>query len=144
MLPEGIEASGPPPRAILIVEDNEVNALVFTRLLAKAGHGARVVRDGPEALAVLTREVFDVVLMDVNLPGMDGVTTTRRIRALGEPASGIPIIAVTANAMAADRDNYLEAGMDDYLSKPIDAAALFAAIARALGTRGAARAAGAA
>ena len=141
--PAFVPADGPSGR-VLIVEDNEVNALVFTRLLAKAGHGARVVRDGPEALAVLTREVFDVVLMDVNLPGMDGVTVTRRIRALGGPASGVPIIAVTANAMAADRDSYLEAGMDDYLSKPIDAAALFAAISRALGGRGAARAAGAA
>jgi signal transduction histidine kinase/CheY-like chemotaxis protein len=141
--PAFVPADGPSGR-VLIVEDNEVNALVFTRLLAKAGHGARVVRDGPEALAVLTREVFDVVLMDVNLPGMDGVTVTRRIRALGGPASGVPIIAVTANAMAADRDSYLEAGMDDYLSKPIDAAALFATISRALGGRGAARAAGAA
>ncbi|HVL20553.1 MAG TPA: ATP-binding protein [Amaricoccus sp.] len=141
--PAFVPADGPSGR-VLIVEDNEVNALVFTRLLAKAGHGARVVRDGPEALAVLTREVFDVVLMDVNLPGMDGVTVTRRIRALGGPASGVPIIAVTANAMAADRDSYLEAGMDDYLSKPIDAAALFAAISRALGGRGATRAAGAA
>ena len=141
--PAFMPADGPSGR-VLIVEDNEVNALVFTRLLAKAGHSARVVRDGPEALAVLTREAFDVVLMDVNLPGMDGVTATRRIRALGGPASGVPIIAVTANAMAADRDSYLEAGMDDYLSKPIDAAALFAAISRALGGRGATRAAGAA
>jgi len=124
-----------PPGRVLVVEDNEVNAVVFTRLLGKGGHSVRVARDCPEALALLAREAFDVVLMDVNLPGMDGVTATGRIRSLGGSASGIPIIAVTANAMASDRESYLQAGMDDYLSKPIDAAALFAAIARALAGR---------
>jgi len=70
--------------------------------------------------------------MDVNLPEIDGVTTTRCIRTMDVAYSDIPIIALTANAMAGDRDGYLAAGMDDYVSKPIDAAALYAAIARVL------------
>ena len=78
------------------------------------------------------RGAFDVVLMDVHLPGIDGVTATRRIRGLDGAAAAVPIIALTANAMKGDRDGYLAAGMDDYVSKPIDASALQAAIARVL------------
>ena len=101
-------------------------------MLAKRGHVVQLARDGEQALAWLEREAFDLVLMDVHLPGMDGVTATRRIRGDGRARAGIPIIALTANAMAGDRDRYLAAGMDDYVSKPIDAGALYAVIARML------------
>ena len=117
---------------ILVVEDNEVNQLLVGRMLAKGGHAVEIVRDGGEAIARIEREIFDLVLMDVHLPGIDGVTATRRIRGLGGDAAAIPIIALTANAMKGDRDGYLAAGMDDYVSKPIDASALQAAIARVL------------
>jgi signal transduction histidine kinase/CheY-like chemotaxis protein len=120
------------PARILVVEDNEVNQLLVTLLLAKGGHSVEVVREGRAALALLERERFDLVLMDVQLPGMDGVTATQAIRAMDAGRADVPIIAVTANAMAGDRDRYLAAGMDDYLSKPIDAAALYGAITRAL------------
>ena len=117
---------------ILVVEDNEVNQLLVTRMLAKGGHEVEVVRDGGEAIVRVERGAFDVVLMDVHLPGIDGVTATRRIRGLDGAAAAVPIIALTANAMKGDRDGYLAAGMDDYVSKPIDASALQAAIARVL------------
>jgi CheY-like chemotaxis protein len=77
-------------------------------------------------------QTFDVILMDVMMPVMDGPTAVLRIRELGGRAGGIPIIALTASALAGDRDQYLAAGMTDYLSKPIDVAALFAALGRAI------------
>ncbi|MFO1208068.1 MAG: ATP-binding protein [Amaricoccus sp.] len=122
------------PRAarILVVEDNEVNQLLITRMLAKGGHDVRLARDGEQAIRRLERERFDLVFMDVHLPGMDGVTAARRIRELRPPLDRVPIIALTADAMMGDRDRYLAAGMDDYLSKPIDARILHATIARAL------------
>ncbi|MFO1142861.1 MAG: ATP-binding protein [Amaricoccus sp.] len=128
--------AAPPPARILVVEDNEVNQLLITRMLAKGGHDVRLARDGEQALRRLERERFDLVLMDVHLPGMDGVTATRRIRELQPPLDRMPIIALTADAMMGDRDRYLAAGMDDYVSKPIDARILHATIARALGPAG--------
>jgi signal transduction histidine kinase/CheY-like chemotaxis protein len=119
------------PARILVVEDNEVNQLVVVRMLAKAGHEVEVAREGGEAIARLEARPFDLVLMDVHLPGMDGLTATRRIREMAACAS-VPIVALTANAMAGDRDRYLAAGMTDYVSKPIDAATLLGVIARAL------------
>jgi CheY-like chemotaxis protein len=77
-------------------------------------------------------QTFDVILMDVMMPVMDGPTAVLRIRELGGRAGGIPIIALTASALVGDRDQYLAAGMTDYLSKPIDVAALFAALGRAI------------
>ena len=109
-----------------------MNQLLVSRMLAKGGHAVEIVSDGGEAIARMEREAFDVVLMDVHLPGIDGVTATRRIRGLAGAAAATPIIALTANAMKGDRDGYLAAGMDDYVSKPIDASALQAAIARVL------------
>ncbi len=117
---------------ILVVEDNAVNQLLVSRMLAKGGHAVEIVRDGGEAVARIAEGRFDLVLMDIHLPGIDGVTATRRIRALAGQAAAIPIIALTANAMNGDRDGYLAAGMDDYVSKPIDASALHAAIGRVL------------
>jgi CheY-like chemotaxis protein len=93
------------------------------------------VGDGAEAVAAVQREAFDIVLMDVMMPKLDGVQATRAIRALPPPHCEVPIIALTANALAGHREEYLKAGMDDYVSKPISRAALYRAIERRLGLR---------
>ncbi|HUD52126.1 PAS domain-containing hybrid sensor histidine kinase/response regulator [Parvibaculum sp.] len=105
---------------ILVVEDNDINALLTRTLLERDGHTVHLAHNGEEALAFLDqRELVDLVLMDLHMPGMDGFEATRRIRALSDDRSSLPIIALTANAMAEDRQTCLAAGMDDYLSKPI-------------------------
>jgi two-component system sensor histidine kinase/response regulator len=116
------EAEPPEKRAsavILLAEDNQVNQLFACRLLKKLGHEVTVVDNGAEALAALARAPFDLVLMDMQMPVMDGIEATQAIRAR-EAASQqhIPIVALTANAIASDRDRCLAAGMDDYLAKP--------------------------
>ena len=105
---------------VLIVEDNRINQLLVTATLQKAGHDIVVASSGLEALELFVADQFDIVLMDVQMPEMDGMETTRRIRAIARDKHHIPIIAVTANAMSGDRENYLAAGMDDYISKPFD------------------------
>jgi PAS domain S-box-containing protein len=112
---------------LLLVEDNSVNQMVATSVLKIMGLACNVAEDGEKALEALQREPYDLVLMDVQMPVMDGFEATRRIRALeqseGEEAAEtgkrIPIIAMTANAMQGDREACLEAGMDDYVAKPI-------------------------
>ena len=108
-------------RRILLAEDNELNQLVAREILqGDAGAIVTVVDNGQEALDALARESFDLVLMDVQMPIMDGYTATRRIRELENPAlAGIPILAMTANAFDEDRRNALECGMNGFLSKPI-------------------------
>jgi|GEM_PF-1264520 len=120
--PEGIR--------ILVAEDNEVNRSVIRGLLTKSGHTVDIVVDGVEAVAAAMRSSYDLILMDVQMPKMDGVAATARIRSLSGDSGRVPIIAVTANAMAGDRERYLAAGMDDYVSKPIDPARLAKVIAR--------------
>ncbi len=117
----------------LVVEDNAVNRLVATKLLGKQSHEVRQAVTGREALALLERESFDCVLMDVQMPEMDGFEATREIRK-AERGTGrhIPIVAMTAHAMAGDRERCLAAGMDGYLTKPIRAKELFAAIEQAM------------
>ncbi len=104
------------PLHILVAEDNKVNQTLAKRLLEKQGHTVVVAGDGRQALQAFERERFDVILMDVQMPGMDGLEATAAIRAA---RSQIPIIAMTAHAMAGDRERCLAAGMDDYISKPI-------------------------
>lgn len=104
---------------VLVAEDNEVNRRVIVRLLEKAGHQVQAVSSGPEALEALRRSRYDLVLMDVQMPELDGLETTRQIRRLADVACRTPIIALTANAMSGDRERCLAAGMDDYLSKPV-------------------------
>lgn len=106
---------------ILVAEDNDINALLTRTLLERDGHTVRVARNGREVLDALDGEgaPFDIVLMDLHMPGMDGFEATRRIRALADERSSVPVIALTANAMADDRQTCLTAGMDDYLSKPV-------------------------
>ncbi|WP_051183090.1 MASE3 domain-containing protein [Desulfocurvibacter africanus] len=105
---------------ILVAEDNEINRLLAVDLLKAKGHEVKVVEDGQQALDALKAESFDLVLMDAQMPVMDGTEATRRIRAgeAGDPT--IPIVALTAYALKGDREKLLASGMDDYLSKPID------------------------
>jgi CheY-like chemotaxis protein len=106
---------------VLVVEDNPVNQAVALRLVEKQGYSPRVVGNGREALAALRKEHFDLVLMDIQMPEMDGIEATLAIRREERESSRhVPIIAMTTLAMHGDRRRCLEAGMDDYISKPID------------------------
>jgi signal transduction histidine kinase/CheY-like chemotaxis protein/ligand-binding sensor domain-containing protein len=122
---------------ILLVEDNLVNQAVATRLLKRQGHSLVVANNGREALDHLGRQSFDLVLMDIQMPEMDGLAATRKIRD-NETSTGthLPIIAMTAHAMKGDRERCLAAGMDGYVSKPIDAAVLKEQIAAVLHQQG--------
>ena len=110
---------------LLIAEDTPANQKVVARILQKRGHRYEVVADGREAVSRIQTGEFDLVLMDVQMPGMDGIDATRAIRALtNRSAAQVPIVAMTAHAMPGDRERCLAAGMDAYVSKPIDAAQL--------------------
>ncbi len=121
-----------PSARVLVVEDNPTNQKLVLALLAKWGHSVHTAVHGGEALALLRQHPFDVVLMDCHMPEMDGYEATRRIRAgeAGAQHRDVPIIALTANAMVGDRATAIAAGMDDHISKPIDAPALRAAVQR--------------
>jgi signal transduction histidine kinase/CheY-like chemotaxis protein len=115
---------------ILVAEDNRINQKVVRSLLAPLACHVDMVDNGLEALAAVTRNSYDLVLMDVQMPEMDGPTATATIRSLPDPVGALPVIALTANAMHGDRERYLAAGMTDYLSKPIDHQEMFNVIAR--------------
>ncbi len=117
---------------ILVAEDNPTNQKVVRAFVEAAGHTLDMVNNGAEALAAVQNQHYDVILMDVQMPIMDGVTATHAIRALPGPQRDIPIIALTANAMAGDREQYLKEGMTDYVSKPIDPEKLLDCIAEAV------------
>jgi len=106
-------------RSVLLVEDNPINQKVACLMLERIGHRVVVAANGKEAMAALQGNRFDVVLMDCQMPEMDGFEATRRIRAEEQAGRHLPIIAMTANAMQSDREQCLSAGMDDYLSKPV-------------------------
>jgi len=115
---------------VLVVEDNRVNQLVVVALLTKWGHRVAVACDGARGLEALERQEFDLVLMDIQMPVMDGIDATRAIRERERKSGGhIPIIAITAHAAAQDRVRCFDAGMDSYLTKPIKSELLRAAIA---------------
>jgi CheY-like chemotaxis protein len=116
---------------VLLAEDHPVNQQLVTRLLQRRGHTVVVAADGRKALEAYSREPFDLILMDVQMPVMDGFEATAAIRE--QEAGGdrrVRIVAMTAHAMAGDRERCLQAGMDDYMSKPIDTAALLALVTR--------------
>ncbi|HEY9102947.1 response regulator [Chitinimonas sp.] len=111
-------------RRALLVEDNEINQEIVAHLLHKAGMEVAIAGDGEMALQMLARERYDIVLMDMQMPVMDGLTATRLIRA--QPGlANLPIVALTANAMAGDRERCMEAGVSDHLSKPVEPDQLF-------------------
>jgi signal transduction histidine kinase/ActR/RegA family two-component response regulator len=118
--------------SILVAEDNAVNQTIIEAMLRQLGHRTRTVSTGRAALEMLVRESFDVVLMDCNMPELDGVEATRKLRSgMAGPASvKVPVIALTANAMDGDRELCFAAGMDEFLTKPVTIAALRAAIDR--------------
>ncbi len=115
---------------ILLAEDNPVNQRVAVAILTRAGHRVDAVVNGIEAVNAVNAQPYDVILMDVQMPEMDGIAATKAIRAFGGEKRNIPIIAITANAMAGDREECLEAGMDDYLAKPFKPDDLLTAIDR--------------
>jgi CheY-like chemotaxis protein len=120
----------PASRRILLADDNPVNCRLAVLMLSKAGHQVDVVGDGAAAVAALAEHDYDLVLMDVQMPGVDGLEATRRIRRLPAARAGVPVIAITANAMAGDEQRCLDAGMNDYVTKPIDRARLLGKVAQ--------------
>jgi CheY-like chemotaxis protein len=127
----GAAPPGPSPLRVLLAEDNEMNRKLARIMLDRLGHAAVAARDGAEALDRLREAPVDLVLMDIEMPGMDGYEATRRIRAgeAGEAVRSVPVIAMTAHAFAEFRARAEAAGMNGYLTKPVRAAALMEAIA---------------
>jgi CheY-like chemotaxis protein len=122
-----------PSLRILLAEDNRVNQAYARRALEMEGHQVVCVENGHEALEALSGESFDLALMDIQMPHMDGVTATRAIRSgeAGVP-SDFPVVALTAYAMKGDREEFMEAGMNDYVSKPFDSKDLIRVITRVM------------
>ncbi len=118
---------------VLLAEDNRVNQQFAVALLEKAGHSVDIADNGAKAVDAVHHNDYDVVLMDIQMPEMDGVEATRQIRKLPSPKCSIPIIAMTADAMSGSRETYLKAGMDDYISKPIQPTHLLARLASIAG-----------
>ena len=124
------------PLSILLAEDNAVNQKVALGILRRFGYGADIAANGVETLDALRRQRYDVVLMDIQMPEMDGLTATKHIRAEWPDEEQPTIIALTANAMEQQRDEYLIAGMDDFVSKPINVQMLEDSLKRAIDKRG--------
>jgi signal transduction histidine kinase/DNA-binding response OmpR family regulator len=122
--------AGPGKARILVVEDNRVNQVVILAMLRKTGYTADMVVNGREALTALTAGHYDLVLMDCQMPVMDGYEATLAIRKLEPPIRDLPVIALTASAMEGDRDRCLAAGMDDFISKPVTAQAVAGVLER--------------
>ena len=119
------------PARVLLAEDNEVNQIVASEILRKAGFACEIVPDGEAAVRAVRQKAYDVVLMDCHMPVMDGFTAAGQIRrwesertSPGESRGRLPIIALTANALKSDREECIAAGMDDFVSKPLNRDAL--------------------
>jgi signal transduction histidine kinase/CheY-like chemotaxis protein len=121
-----------PALRVLAVDDNAVNLLVLEQLLTAFGHQVVKASDGPEALALLAAEPFDLVLMDIQMPRMSGVEALERLRAGDGPNRAAPVVALTADVVSGGRDKYLALGFTDHASKPIQIAELMAAVSRAV------------
>ncbi len=120
----------PGVRRVLVADDNAVNRMVVERLLAGDGHAVTLVCDGAQAVAAAQRDAFDLILMDMHMPVLDGIAATRAIRALAPPYRDVPIVALTANATADHMSACYAAGMNSYLTKPVDYAGLRDVLAR--------------
>ncbi|MFM7274750.1 MAG: ATP-binding protein, partial [Gammaproteobacteria bacterium] len=131
-------AAGTPQVDVLVVEDNEVNQRVILGMLRRLGYGAEIAPDGEQALDRMRQQGYRVVLMDMQLPGVDGLEATRRWRAEEGAGQHLPIIALTANAMSSDREACHRAGMDDFLGKPVEMAQLQELLQRWIGAPAAA------
>lgn len=116
------------PMDILLVEDDKVNQLVFSNMLKTKGHKLYITNNGSEALEVISQKRFDIIFMDIQMPEMDGSETTQRIRKGEGYRNHIPIVAITAHALKGDRERFLSAGMDEYISKPVEITELFSVI----------------
>lgn len=123
-----------PSLNILLAEDGKVNQVVAVRLLERRGHRVTVVDNGQEAVDLVSQRRFDVVLMDVQMPVMNGYEATKAIRDRETGDASIPVIAMTAHAMPGDREECLRAGMDDYIAKPIESQELYRVVERIVGT----------
>ncbi len=119
-----------PAVGVLVAEDNDVNQMVVGEMLRRLGYAHDVVADGRAAVDAAAAGGYDLVLMDCQMPVMDGFEATAAIRAAEAAAAAVPVVALTANAIKGDRERCLAAGMDDYLSKPIDPADLAGKLAR--------------
>lgn len=123
---------------VLVVEDDPVNLFTARAMLERSGHAVHTATDGEKALAVLATMRFDCVLMDIQMPHMDGIAATQALRASRSPNATVPVVALTAFVMNGDRERFLAAGMDDYLSKPISMLELQAVVQRVTAGRSAA------
>ncbi|MGX7707426.1 PAS-domain containing protein [Methylobacterium sp. Gmos1] len=123
------------PAKVLLVEDSPINQDIARAILERRGHHVSVAGDGAEAISALQVDRYDVVLMDVQMPGMDGLTATRHIRGLGPPASRLPIVALTANVLPQQVAQFRAAGMDDHVGKPFRPDELLATVERWSATR---------
>lgn len=121
---------------ILVAEDNPTNQLIVASLLRRAGHAVEVAGDGAEAVSLLLGNGADLVLMDVQMPGMDGFAAAQAIRALGDPWARVPIVALTADILPETREACRAAGMDDHLGKPVNPVDLLAVVQRWLSPSG--------
>jgi PAS domain S-box-containing protein len=133
--PDVAESLISPPKSklglrVVVVEDNSINRLVVTRILLRHGMEVREAETAQQGLTIVVTEPPDLVLMDLQLPGMGGMEALRQLRAFHDPVGKTPVIALTANALIGDRENYLAAGMNGYVSKPFTTEALIAEIAR--------------
>lgn len=129
-VPVELELAKRLPLRILVAEDNVVNQKVILRLLQRFGYEADIAHNGLDVMQALAQRIYDVILMDVQMPEMDGLTTAQRIRQQYSPYQRPRIIAVTASAMQGDREECLQAGMDDYLSKPLRPDSLYQALSQ--------------
>ncbi|HZS53205.1 MAG TPA: response regulator, partial [Bryobacteraceae bacterium] len=130
VVPRGEVRQAATPKRVLIVEDNVINQIVIKRILERFGHTVDIACDGDAAVRVVQETEYDLLLTDVNMPGTDGLHAARWIRSLSDAHSKLPIVALTASATAMDREACLRAGMNDYLTKPVDAEALRAVVDR--------------
>ena len=122
------------PLKILVAEDNKTNRILIKDILEQFGYDTTVVTNGSEAIAEISRDYYDLILMDIRMPVMDGLTATETIRKMNTATAHVPIIALTAHAMVGDRERYIEAGMNDYISKPFTIASIERTLSRFVST----------